>query len=300
MYRGYFQGTFSGSTAYVSYYEMTPFDSNDGYYPTTGSGTLEYSWDGTSASFDWGNYWTAGQTDFPDGYLYSWGNLVPCNSCTPSDSESWSTAQWIKYAKQTCLWSPHDQYNEHVQVNLNNQIYGPKGFENAWFSDGVGPLDTRGSTLGGYLYTYSKKECSGFEPEFSCDDGNVELGHYNLNAISANVGQNRVFVSLWNATTGPLTGQVGTIIGLIQSNSMQGTGATDMDNSAFNGVFCYYDVDSTTGYTILDQCTVQVSKRTKKDQVMGQYLASAYEGYLETKRSAIYKLKWLVNKLWGN
>jgi hypothetical protein len=196
-------------------------------------------------------------------------------------------------------------YSSRMQPNINNQIFGPNGFENVWSSTGIGPQDTHGVTLGAYVYTYSKKECQSFEPQFSCENnGNVEMGHYNLNAVSATVGNNRVFISLWNATTGPLRGQVGPFVGLIQTNSAT-EGMYDLSRSEFNGFFCYFSNDEPSqplgpnNPIQFSGCTAQVSKHKKKDRAVAQELIKAYSAYLDERRSPLYHVKWLINKVWG-
>lgn len=205
----------------------------------------------------------------------------------------------MKLARKTCLWSPYDPVHTPVDEDIDNLIFGPKGFQNVWESDGIGPFDTHGSTIGAYTYTYSEEECDMFEQsgEFDCENGNEELGHYQLNAVSAIVGNNRVFVSSWNATTGPLQGQVGPIVGLFQTNAAAGSDL-GMSQSKFNGIFCYLDT-AEDGRVSPMGCTPQVSRFKREDPAAAKTLMAAYDSYRGDKDSGIYSLKWFVDLIWG-
>lgn len=82
---GYFEGTFVGSNAYVSFYENTLSPDGKMFYPTTGAAVVSY--DPASFLYTSGTYWTAGQSSVEGDSVFPWANgMAPCEDCLPDTS----------------------------------------------------------------------------------------------------------------------------------------------------------------------------------------------------------------------
>lgn len=229
--RGYFEGVVRAGVATVNFYEVSLVGSS--LIPTTGAAVLTYRNDWTDVH---GPFWNGGGSNI--SMPTDWGITGPCKNCLKGRDLDWIVAN-------KCLWDRQASRAPDVPVNVNNMVFGDSSVSLSTFRNAVfGPSDTQGTTAGGYWYLYSPEACQ--QLNLPCEEmGNVEYGYYGYHAVSAGVAQAKIFVSTWNAVTGPAAGRVGSGVYAITKRD---------DAFSVNGIFCYayYDEEE---HASLGSCT---------------------------------------------
>ena len=259
--RGYFEGAVRDGMAAVNFYEATP--TNTFLRPTTGAAVLTYTKNWSKVK---GPFWNGGGSNITTPQ--DWGITGECKSCLKGKSIN-------AIIKDKCLWDRSATTGREVPHDVNNVVFGDNTFSLSTFRNAVvGPVDTDGTTVGGYWYQYTDEQCA--QLNIDCQrDGHVEYGNYGLNAVSASVTQAKIFVSSWQAVTGPLAGNFGSGVYTMTKSAVT-------DQLTLNGIICYahyVEIDPAAGLQIaLGDCSSDGGQQTSSMDVGSLLHSNSYSG----------------------